>query len=62
MKNNKWGITSNYLGNKQMYRVFRLKDVNEVDHSGNREYATGYITIEEAEAKMKELNQAREKK
>jgi hypothetical protein len=26
-----------------MYIVFRLRDLNEVDHSGNRDYATGWM-------------------
>ena len=39
----KWKVTSNPIGDKLMYAVVRIKDVNEVDHSGNREYATGFM-------------------
>ncbi len=38
-----WRITSNIINDKKMYAVYRLRDVNEVDHSGNREFAGGYI-------------------
>ena len=38
----KWKVTSNYIGGDKMYAVYRLRDVNEVDHSGNREYAGGW--------------------
>lgn len=39
----KWKVTSNNINGKKMYAVYRLKDVNATDHSGNREYATEYI-------------------
>lgn len=42
MNCSKWKVTSNYLGGEKMYAVYRLRDVNEVDHSGNREYAGGW--------------------
>jgi hypothetical protein len=37
MKSN-WKVSSNYWGEKKVYQVFRTLDVEEVDHSGNREY------------------------
>lgn len=39
----KWKVSSNTIGGEKMYIVFRLRDVNEVDHSGNREYASEYM-------------------
>lgn len=39
----KWKVTSNQIGDKLMYAVVRIKDINELDHSGNREYATGFM-------------------
>jgi hypothetical protein len=30
-----------------MFAVYRLKDISAVDHSGNREYATGYMDEKE---------------
>lgn len=39
-----WKVTSNIFdGGVKKYAVYRLLDVNEVDHSGNREFAGGYI-------------------
>lgn len=38
----KWKVTSTYIGNEKMYAVYRLKNTAELDHSGNREIATGY--------------------
>lgn len=39
MNYGKWKVASNYIGGEKMYAAYRLKDINEVDHSGNREYA-----------------------
>jgi hypothetical protein len=44
----KWKVTYQYIGNKKMYAVYRLRDVNAVDHSGNREYAGGWTENREA--------------
>lgn len=55
----KWDITSNLIGGNMMYAVYRLRDVSAVDHSGNRELATGYIdSREEAEKIADKLNAA----
>ena len=35
----KWEISSQYWGNKKVFQVYRLMDVDEADHGGNREYA-----------------------
>lgn len=39
----KWKVERNVIDNKSMFAVYRLKDTLAVDHSGNREYATGYM-------------------
>lgn len=39
----KWKVASNCIGGEMMYIVYRLRDVDAVDHSGNREYAGEYI-------------------
>ncbi|WP_315443982.1 hypothetical protein [uncultured Selenomonas sp.] len=44
-----WKISSQYLGGRKVYQVYRIKDMRIVDHSGNREYAGG-LTNDEAEA------------
>lgn len=43
-----WKVTSNVIDGEKMYAVYRLRDVNEVDHSGNREYAGGYVEYYDA--------------
>lgn len=54
-----WKVTSNILDGQKMYAVYRLIDVDEVDHSGNREFATDYIkSKEKAVAIAQELNVA----
>lgn len=53
----KWAVTSNFISGKEQYAVCRLRDIQEVDHSGNREYATGYMeSREQAEAIAESLN------
>ena len=37
-----WRVTSNYIGDKKMYSVYKIKDANKTDHSGNREYIGGW--------------------
>ena len=36
-----WKVASNFINGEKIYQVFRLLDVNGVDHSGNREYLPG---------------------
>jgi hypothetical protein len=43
-----WRVTTNILDGKEMYGVYRLLDVNEVDHSGNREMSGKYLSCREA--------------
>lgn len=58
-----WRVTSNYIGGQTMYGVYRLRNINEVDHSGNREYSGGYSSNREAVAMLAvELNKAEEAK
>lgn len=40
-----------------MYQVYRIRDINGIDHGGNREYADGlYETKEEAQERADQLN------
>lgn len=32
-----WKVSSNYTGSRKLYQVYRIRNENEVDHSGNRE-------------------------
>ena len=38
-----WKVTTNFFNDKKMYGVYRIKNVAEVDHSGNREMFGGYV-------------------
>lgn len=38
-----WKVTTNWVGDEKMYGVYRLRNVDEVDHSGNREFHGGYV-------------------
>lgn len=52
-----WKISSNYIGDEKQYIAYRLRDVAEVDHSGNREYAGKYTTNRnEVQALVDKLN------
>ena len=52
-----WKVTGNYINGEPVYRVYRLIDKNAVDHSGNREYATEYMSSKrKAEAIAAKLN------
>ena len=52
-----WKVTSNPIGGKTLYGVYRLLDVNEVDHSGNREFAGNYVEDRQiAELVAEQLN------
>lgn len=48
----KWEITSNYINGKKEYAVYRNIRDDEPDHSGNREYATGYMESREEAQKI----------
>lgn len=39
----KWKVTSDFIGDQKMYRVYRLRDTAKVDRSGNREFHGGYV-------------------
>lgn len=46
-----WKVASIYAAGLRLYQIYRLRDVNATDHSGNREY-TGPVFGSEAEAKI----------
>ena len=52
-----WRVTLNSIDGQSFYRVYRLRDISEVDHSGNREYSGGYTPDrQEAAAHAEEMN------
>ena len=57
MIRSEWKVTSNRIDGVKVWAVYRLLDVNEVDHSGNREYATKYMADKtKAEEIARDLN------
>ena len=38
-----WMVSSQYINGIKLYSVYRLKDVNKTDHSGNRETCSGFF-------------------
>lgn len=57
----KWRVTANPVGGSMLYAVYRLRDVDAVDHSGNREYASDYIDDKDTALTIAEgLNKAAE--
>ena len=53
----KWKVTSQRINGEKLFAVYRLRNVDELDHSGNREYASGYMDDKEkAEKWANELN------
>lgn len=53
-----WRVSSNPIAGRMFYGVYRLRDVDEIDHSGNRETRGGwYETREEAERLAETLNE-----
>lgn len=52
-----WRVTSNLIAGERCYSAYRLKDVDAVDHSGNREeLGRWYDTEEEARTAADALN------
>lgn len=41
-QHSEWRISTNVVAGRKFYQVYRIKDLNEVDHSGNRETRGGY--------------------
>lgn len=50
----KWKVSSNYVGDEKVFQVYRIRNTDEVDHSGNREYYGGIHTDKEKAALMAE--------
>lgn len=46
----KWKVTSNTINGQKVYGVYRTRDIGQVDHSGNRDYAGGWTDNREAAA------------
>lgn len=48
MSKGEWQVSSQYIRDKEVFTVYRLCDILEIDHSGNREYKGGCFYDEAA--------------
>ena len=39
----KWKVSSNPINGTTLYAVYQIRDINSVDHSGNRNYASEWM-------------------
>ena len=52
-----WKVSSNMIGTEKVYQVYRLYDVQKIDHSGNREVDPYfYKRKDDAIKRCRELN------
>ena len=51
-----WMVSHTWIGGCCFHQVYRIKDLNEVNHAGNRETYGTYDTDEEAQRIAAELN------
>ena len=59
MKSN-WRVTSNIINGQKMFGVYRLLDVQETDHGGNREHLDVWTADRESAEALAERANARE--
>lgn len=56
-QHSEWRISTNVVAGRKFYQVYRIKDLSEPDHSGNRETRGGlYESRRDAEALARRLN------
>lgn len=61
--NSEWKVSTMTDGGNKYYQVYRLRDKDRTDHSGNREYLgnTLYITKEKAQSVADKMNREEKK-
>ena len=57
-----WRVSTNPVAGKTFYGVYRIRDIDAPDHSGNRELRGYYETRQEAEKLAWLLNQEEARK
>lgn len=58
-----WKVSSNYAGDEKVFQVYRIRNTDEVDHSGNRQYYGGIVNDrEQAVSIAAKLNEKEEQK
>lgn len=56
-QHSEWRISTNVVAGRKFYQVYRIKNLSEPDHSGNRETRGGlYESRRDAEALARRLN------
>lgn len=60
MKKSEWKVSTNVIGAVKVYQVYRVQNVDAVDHSGNREFDRTYKNKSDAEKRALELNEKEE--
>ena len=61
-KPSEWRVSSNPVAGKTFYQVYRIRNVNGIDHSGNRETRGGlYESRMDAEKLAATLNEEGDK-
>lgn len=58
MKSN-WHVTSNLINGATMFGVYRLLDIQETDHSGNREHLDVWVADRRIAEKLAEQYNAK---
>ena len=56
MAKGKWRVSSTYGGGEYYYQVYRIRNLDREDHSGNREVYETYYTKEAAQEVAERLN------
>jgi len=52
-----WRVSMNFFGGDKWYTVYRIRDLDQIDHNGNREYHGEYmLDRDEALAIAERLN------
>lgn len=52
-----WRVSSQFVGDEEIYQVYRIRDIYDVDHSGNREYSKIFNDEKEAQKFADKLNE-----
>lgn len=61
-QHSEWRVSSNPIAGKMFYQVYRIRNINELEHSGNRETRGCFETKTEAEKLADKLNVEEEHK
>lgn len=57
-----WRVSSNPVAGEMLYGVYRIRDLDETDHSGNREIIAYYHSRDKAVWEARKLNEEEKRK